>query len=234
MPESQFASRFIQYIGNKPVKRDTILRTERQWERGSMIEVAAQEAQRYLQHPDIFRDVTDEIDDEGNPPPLPPLETEKPAAPASSAQDLEEREELRDALDAADAENARLTKQVEELTATVAARDETIRELEAEKQALYAKLQETAVSPESKPKDDENAKTAADGGDTPPTDPQVRQDDIITAFAELDTDNKEHFGSDGKPKVAAIGQVLGYDVTGKERDAAWQAVQAVIAANSGQ
>lgn len=55
-----------------------------------------------------------------------------------------------------------------------------------------------------------------------PTDPEERLAAIRDAIAQLDPENPEHFTKDGKPQVAAIEAILGYNITAAERDAAME------------
>ena len=49
---------------------------------------------------------------------------------------------------------------------------------------------------------------------------------VIGAISALDMDNKEHFTTDGKPKVDAIEELLGMEVSGEMRDQAWAEFEA--------
>lgn len=61
------------------------------------------------------------------------------------------------------------------------------------------------------------------GANDGPDDPEERQQAIITAIGELDRD--ADFTAEDKPKAGAIGDKLGWKVSGDERDAAWSAIQ---------
>jgi hypothetical protein len=52
-------------------------------------------------------------------------------------------------------------------------------------------------------------------------DDDVRRKSMIKAAAEtLDTDKKSHFTNEGKPEVAALEALLGFNISAKERDEA--------------
>ena len=55
--------------------------------------------------------------------------------------------------------------------------------------------------------------------------PEARQA-IIDAIGQLDPDNSQAWTSGGKPDVAALELVLGYDIDAADRDAAWAEFQA--------
>ena len=44
---------------------------------------------------------------------------------------------------------------------------------------------------------------------------------IVMAIVDLDTDNPNHFTADEKPKVDALEELLGEEVTSEQRDEAW-------------
>ena len=50
--------------------------------------------------------------------------------------------------------------------------------------------------------------------------------DVKKAILELDTEKPELFEEDGRPKAAALSEALRRRVTKKERDTAWEALQA--------
>lgn len=209
-------SRSIQYIGNKPKKTDTILRTEREWTRGSTCLVSDTEADAYLAHPAMFADVTDQLDEEGNPPELPPLETPRTRGARASGVEASTLRAL----------NAKLAELEKELADTDAALDDAheeiarlkaqIAELEAQNRELAQKI---GAPDADKAKDQDEAPST-----TAPEDPKDRKKAILQAFAKLEAGNAEHFDREGKPKVKAVADVLGWDISGQERDAAWQAV----------
>lgn len=90
---------------------------------------------------------------------------------------------------------------------------------------------EAAASGQWEPadEDDATALAVAQGVDTEETpspqkpDGEALTEAIMGAIAKLDTE--EDFGRDGKPAVKALSQVLGYKVTGAERDAVWETVK---------
>lgn len=59
-----------------------------------------------------------------------------------------------------------------------------------------------------------------------PTDPAIRIASIVNAIGELDPDNDEHWTGEGdrrKPQVKPLEAILGWDITGAERDEATEA-----------
>jgi hypothetical protein len=56
---------------------------------------------------------------------------------------------------------------------------------------------------------------------TAPTDPAERLAAIIAACGQLDPANKDLFIASGAPKTESLAVILGWPVSGKERDAAW-------------
>lgn len=60
----------------------------------------------------------------------------------------------------------------------------------------------------------------------PPTDPAIRLASIVEAIGDLDPDNDEHWTGEGdrrKPQVKPLEEILGWDLTGAERDEATEA-----------
>lgn len=200
-------TKMIQYIGNKPTKKDTVLKTNRIFERGEAVPVPDEEAVRYLRHKDVFRDVTDLLDDDDNPPELPPIPDPRRQAVRQSSHEAATERELR-------AENEQLQAKVEEQATEI--------------QSLEAQLAAYQQAPNS---GDPNA--GGEGKDAPQDEPQdwdVRQEKIITAIGELDRDSD--FTAQNKPKTDAIEKAVGWRVSGEERDAAWKAI--VDAANEAE
>jgi hypothetical protein len=58
-----------------------------------------------------------------------------------------------------------------------------------------------------------------------PTDPAERLAAIMEAIGKLDINNATLWTGSGMPKVPAIAEVTGWDVSGQERDAAWAQIQ---------
>ena len=56
--------------------------------------------------------------------------------------------------------------------------------------------------------------------------PKPKGDPIVAAIRSLDTDDRSLWTRSGKPRVSAVEDVLGRDITAAERDKAWAAVQA--------
>ena len=54
-----------------------------------------------------------------------------------------------------------------------------------------------------------------------PTDPAERIEAIAKAIETLDPENEEHWTGSGKPNVASLEAVLGWDISAAERDEAW-------------
>ena len=48
-----------------------------------------------------------------------------------------------------------------------------------------------------------------------------RQDAVIEAIELLDDENKAHFDDEGTPQTAALSEIVGREVTDRERDVAW-------------
>ncbi|MGF7175850.1 hypothetical protein [Azospirillum doebereinerae] len=57
------------------------------------------------------------------------------------------------------------------------------------------------------------------------TAPEVPVDRILAAIGKLDPENPAHFTKAGKPEVKALSDLLGVEITAKQRDDAWAAVQ---------
>jgi len=55
--------------------------------------------------------------------------------------------------------------------------------------------------------------------------PEVPVDRIIAAIGRLDPQDAAHFTKAGKPEVKALSDLLGVEITAKQRDDAWAAVQ---------
>jgi hypothetical protein len=55
-------------------------------------------------------------------------------------------------------------------------------------------------------------------------DESIRAAHIRSAIAGLDPDKKSHFTNDMKPEVKAIEAMLGWDITAKERNDAWDKI----------
>lgn len=53
-----------------------------------------------------------------------------------------------------------------------------------------------------------------------------RESDIIEAIGMLKEGKKEHWTQGGKPEVKALEEILGHDITAKERDEAFDKFQA--------
>lgn len=94
------------------------------------------------------------------------------------------------------------------------------------------KVENPAGSPPQQPTGDGN-QGAGDGANQPPQgdgDANVVEfsDDKATAIKQaielLDPKNPEHFTGSGVPQVKAIEQLLGYDISAADRDAAWAEV----------
>ena len=59
-----------------------------------------------------------------------------------------------------------------------------------------------------------------------PTDPAERGDAIVAAIRQIDRDDEEAWTNAGKPSVAALDAILGWEPKGAERDEAWARVEA--------
>ena len=59
-----------------------------------------------------------------------------------------------------------------------------------------------------------------------PTDPAERLDAIVVAIQSLDEVDPELWTKGGKPQVSAIEAVLGWEISGAERDEAWARLEA--------
>jgi hypothetical protein len=53
-----------------------------------------------------------------------------------------------------------------------------------------------------------------------------REKAIVDAVRGLNPDNPKHFTQGGDPKVEVIEEVVGFSISGDERDGAWAAIQA--------
>ena len=100
-------SRHIQYIGKKASKPDNVCRTNLIWRgAGDTKEVPSVHATVYLEHPDIWRDVTEEVLKTGNAPAL-EATVESTFTPESIARFSGGREEqIMQAIQAMDETNA--------------------------------------------------------------------------------------------------------------------------------
>lgn len=67
--------------------------------------------------------------------------------------------------------------------------------------------------------------SATDVAPGAPTDPEIRHSEICEAIGMLDPSNEELWNAKGKPDAAAISVITGWNVTAKERDAAWAEVK---------
>lgn len=214
------STRFIQYVGNKPKKRDTVLRTDREWLRGSVIEVPLQDAMQYLQHRDMFVDVTNELDEDGNPPELAPLKPPKGDKAQRTAEENTAREmkrtiaTLEEALEESNARIAELEGEATDADESIAALEKQVGELQTEVTSLTEQLEAA--------KKDAGTGSTGGTGTTEPTDAAERQKAILGVLEKLDTNTD--YDREGKPKVDAISKALGWKVSGAERDAAWQSV----------
>jgi hypothetical protein len=72
---------------------------------------------------------------------------------------------------------------------------------------------------------DASTATVVEGGETAPTDPELRHAKICEAIGMLDPANEELWTRSGKPDLAALVAVTGWNVTAAERDAAWSEVK---------
>lgn len=59
-----------------------------------------------------------------------------------------------------------------------------------------------------------------------PTEPIERQKAIIEAIGKFNVDNRNLWLKDGRPEAGALSDVLGWQVSAKERDAAWAELKA--------
>jgi hypothetical protein len=50
-------------------------------------------------------------------------------------------------------------------------------------------------------------------------------DDVVEAIGQLDPNNEDHWTQANLPEVGALKEILGRNVTGAERDAAWEQYQ---------
>ncbi|WP_264402699.1 HI1506-related protein [Vibrio parahaemolyticus] len=57
---------------------------------------------------------------------------------------------------------------------------------------------------------------------------------LMDAIKQLDPSNDAHFTKSGKPELKALSVILGRNVTGAERDEAWNAMQEAADAASGE
>jgi len=68
---------------------------------------------------------------------------------------------------------------------------------------------------------------ATDGDDDGQDDAgEADEDPIEAAIRQLDPDNPMHWTQAGKPQVYALEEILGYQISAAQRDAAWEVVQA--------
>ncbi|RZQ46833.1 hypothetical protein D8T55_04700 [Vibrio vulnificus] len=57
---------------------------------------------------------------------------------------------------------------------------------------------------------------------------------LMDAIKQLDPSNEAHFTKSGKPELKALSAIVGRNVTGAERDKAWEAIQATADDASGE
>lgn len=90
-------------------------------------------------------------------------------------------------------------------------------ELGVESEAEAERLKGLGVARYKNPGDDKSA------GESD-TDPK-QLDDVVEAIGQLDPDNEDHWTQANLPEVGALKEILGRNVTGAERDAAWERYQ---------
>ena len=185
-------AKLIQYIGKGEGMRDMIRFVQhRVWiGRGSVVSVGDDEAQSYLNHPTVFREVTEEQ-----------LQAEKQQEAA--------REIRLDTL--TEAVKAMPRETLETMLATI-------------KGELDTRDAEQRAHIESVPVLDP---TAVNGIPIVATETDLdqinaRANAIRIAVQSLETGNPDHFTSAGKPRVGAVKDATGLDVTAAEIDAAMQ------------
>lgn len=57
---------------------------------------------------------------------------------------------------------------------------------------------------------------------------------LMDAIKQLDPSNDAHFTKSGKPELKALSAILGRNVSGAERDEAWNAMQEAVDAANGE
>ncbi|MBO0211644.1 hypothetical protein, partial [Vibrio sp. Vb0877] len=57
---------------------------------------------------------------------------------------------------------------------------------------------------------------------------------LMDAIKQLNPSNEAHFTKGGKPELKALSTIVGRNVTGAERDEAWEAIQATADDASGE
>lgn len=112
------------------------------------------------------------------------------------------------------AENSKLDAENEALRKVIQDRDDTIQDLNARLGSMGVGIQ------------------APSGGDIPPsqnTDEPPKPtpvadglDKVVEAIAMLEPDNKEHFTTQGLPRVEALEELLDMDIDMETRDQAWE------------
>lgn len=79
-------SKLVQYVGKKPQKRDTVAGSGLVWQRGEVIEVETQIANRLLRYPDVWKEYLEGgLADAGDAEPATKKPAPKKAAPKKAA-----------------------------------------------------------------------------------------------------------------------------------------------------
>lgn len=187
-------TRLIKYIGHKPKKTDTVLKTSRVWEgHGAVVEVPAGEAASYLAFPAVWCQTTaKEMKAEENAAATALEMVEKVCAMAQDLP-LEALKECSSRIQfAIRTKQADHDKAVAEAAAKVAIEQQDAAAVEAR-----TGEPQITLDPES-----EYAKR--------------RLAEIEKALVELDRNNPEHFGKTGEPLAAAVQPFLTFKPTSGE------------------
>ena len=70
-----------------------------------------------------------------------------------------------------------------------------------------------------------NTKTAAPPSAKPSGDPEARRAAIKATIEQLDLSDPTHATEDGKPDATVLSDLLGWQVSAKERDDAWAEIE---------
>lgn len=187
----------IQYVGKQPRKRDNVRDSGREWPGpGSVLEVPLAEKHSYLAHPGEWQEITTEQ-----------LALQKQAADQSRTV----AQELGD-----------LIQQMDEGSLTEI--------LDVVQRALHARRSTAAARAGTPPPPPLAPVEPPQAKDEPPAvAPEQKQsadrvDQIVRVVRELDPKNPEHYTKNGLPRVGVVEEILKYDVTADEVEAAHLAV----------
>ena len=184
----------IEYIGKQVNRRDDVLQTSRRWNKaGDVVELPDAEKHFYLAHPGEWRETTAEL--------MKVREDARNVADHSLAT-------LRGAWDSLLLPDLYQARQ--ELDDEIRRREAAdVAENDARMAVLASRKREETVAIEVGLSDTQIPDPNSEAG-------QVRQEQIKRAISELDRKDPEHFTKAGLPRVGAVREAVGFDVTAEE------------------